>query len=88
MASFLDLVNIASVGFFTMAAATYGAAYLAPFLLVRMIQFDNQFIWPIDHKMILLWPGKRPGTGEALAHVAILLARCDDDNGGSPLLLH
>ena len=41
VASFLDLVNIASVGFFTMAAATYGAAYLAPFLLVRMIQFDN-----------------------------------------------
>ena len=41
VASFLDLVNIASVGFFTMAAATYGAAYLAPFLLVRMMQFDN-----------------------------------------------
>ena len=86
MASFLDLVNIASVGFFTMAAATYGAAYLAPFLLVRMIQFDNQFI--CQSIMILLWPGKRPGTGEALAHVAILLARCDDDDGGSPLLLH
>jgi len=44
VASFLDLVNIASVGFFTMAAATYGAAYLAPFLLVRMIQFDHQFM--------------------------------------------
>ena len=33
IASFLDLVNLASVGFFTMAVATYGAAYLAPALL-------------------------------------------------------
>jgi len=45
VASFLDLVNIASVGFFTMAAATYGAAYLAPFLLVRMSNST------IDHEM-------------------------------------
>ena len=50
IASFLDLVNLASVGFFTMAAATYGAAYLAPALLqvapvLEKLSLTSQFFW-------------------------------------------
>lgn len=48
--SFLDLVNIASVGFFTMAVATYGAAYLAPALfqaapVLEKLSLTSQFFW-------------------------------------------
>lgn len=50
IASFLDLVNIAAVGFFTMAAATYSAAYLAPALLqaapvLEKLSLTSQFFW-------------------------------------------
>ena len=48
--SFLDLVNLAAAGFFTMAVATYGAAYLAPALLraapvLEKLSLTSQFFW-------------------------------------------
>ena len=50
IASFLDLINLAAAGFFTMAVATYGAAYLAPALLqaapvLEKLSLTSQFFW-------------------------------------------